>query len=98
MIMKLWSKCLNEWFETENGKLALQEFFGYLLCPHANYKKALVLVGDSSSGKSVICEIARLVVGNEFACSIHPNDMNNPWSLASIKNKKIKYSLGCNYK
>lgn len=87
--MTLWSKCLNEWFETENEKLALQEFFGYLLCPHANYKKALVLVGDSSSGKSVICEIARLIVGHEFTCSIRPEDMNDPWSLSSVKNKKL---------
>ena len=87
--MKLWAKCLNEWFETENEKLALQEFFGYLLCPHANYKKALVLVGNSNSGKSVICEIARLIVGNEFTCSIRPEDMNDPWSLSSIKNKKL---------
>lgn len=85
----LWSKCLSEWFETENEKLALQEFFGYLLCPHANYKKALVLVGDSNSGKSVIYEIARFIVGNEFTCSIRPDEMNDLWSLASIKNKKL---------
>lgn len=87
--MKLWSKCLNEWFETETERLALQEFFGYLLCPHANYKKALVLVGDSNTGKSIVCEIARLVVGNEFTCSIYPDDMNDSWPLASIKNKKL---------
>jgi putative DNA primase/helicase len=87
--MTLWTKCLNEWFETENEKLALQEFFGYLLCPHANYKKALVLVGDSSSGKSVICEIARLIVGNEFTCSISPDEMDDIWSLYPIKNKKL---------
>lgn len=87
--MNLWSKCLNEWFETETEKLLLQEFFGYLLCPHANYKKALVLVGDSSSGKSVICEIARFIIGTEFTCSIYPDDMNDTWSLAVIKNKKL---------
>lgn len=84
--MKLWSKCLNEWFETENERLALQEFFGYLLCPHANYKKALVLVGDSSSGKSLICEIARLIAGDEFTCYIHPEE---PWLFCNFKNKKL---------
>lgn len=87
--MKLWTKYLNEWFETENEKLALQEFFGYILCPHANYKKALVLVGDSNTGKSVICEIARFIVGSEFTCSIPPDEMNDSWSLSSIKNKKL---------
>ena len=87
--MTLWSKCLNEWFETENERLALQEFFGYLLCPHANYKKALVLVGDSSTGKSVICEIARLIIGSEFTCSIYPDDMNDLWSISPIKDKKL---------
>jgi phage/plasmid-associated DNA primase len=85
--MKLWLKCLNEWFETENEKLALQEFFGYLLCPHANYKKALVLVGKSNSGKSVICEIARLLVGSEFTCCIYPEDMNDEYLLGPIKDK-----------
>lgn len=87
--MTLWLKCLNEWFETENEKLALQEFFGYLLCPHANYKKALILVGDSSSGKSVICEIARFIVGSEFTCSIYPDEMNDLWSISPIKDKKL---------
>lgn len=85
----LWSKCLNEWFETENERLTLQEFFGYLLCPHANYKKALVLVGNSSSGKSVVCEIARRVVGNEFTCSIFPEEMDDLWSISPIKDKKL---------
>ena len=87
--MTLWSKCLNEWFETENERLALQEFFGYLLCPHANYKKALVLVGDSSSGKSVICEIARLIVEEKFTSYIHPNDIGDKWLLSYIKDKKL---------
>lgn len=87
--MTLWTKCLNEWFETENERLALQEFFGYLLCPHANYKKALVLVGDSSTGKSVICEIARLIVGSEFTCSIFPEEMGDLWPISPIKDKKL---------
>lgn len=87
--MTLWTKCLNEWFEIENEKLALQEFFGYLLCPHANYKKALVLAGESSSGKSVICEMARLIIGSEFTCSIYPDDMNDLWSISPIKDKKL---------
>lgn len=85
----LWTKCLNEWFETEDKKLAFQEFFGYLLCSHAKYKKALLLLGESNTGKSVPCEIAKHIVGDMATCCIRPEDMDDPQLTAPIKGKKL---------
>lgn len=85
----LWMKCVDEWFETEDKKLAFQEFFGYLLCSHAKYKKALLLLGESNTGKSVPCEIAKHIVGDIATCCIRPEDMDDPQLTAPIKGKKL---------
>lgn len=85
----LWEKCVAEWFETDDKKLAFQEFFGYLLCSHAKYKKALLLLGESNTGKSVPCEIAKTMVGFSATCCIRPEDMDDPQLTAPIKSKKL---------
>lgn len=85
----LWMKCLDDWFETEDKKLAFQEFFGYLLCSHAKYKTAMLLLGESDAGKSVPCEIAKHMVGVEFTCCVKPEDMNDPKLTAPLKEKKL---------
>lgn len=84
-----WLQCLEEWFETEDKRLAFQEFFGYLLCSHAKYKKALLLLGESNTGKSVPCEIAKHMVGSIATCCIRPEDMDDPQLTAPIKGKKL---------
>ena len=86
---ELWLNCLNFWFETEDKKLAFQEFFGYLLCSHVNYKRALLLLGESNTGKSVPCEIAKYMVGSNATCCIRPEDMDDSKKIAPIKSKKL---------
>lgn len=85
----IWKKCIDEWFETDDKKLAFQEFFGYLLCSHATYKQALLLLGESNTGKSVPCEIAKYMVGEAATCCIRPEDMDDPQLTAPIKGKKL---------
>ena len=49
----LWLKTLNEILEGDQEKISLlQEFFGYCLTRETKYEKALLLCGDSRSGKS----------------------------------------------
>ncbi len=84
-----WLKCLDIWFETEDKKLALQEFFGYILCSHVMYKKALLLWGESNTGKSVVCEVAKEMVGRIATCSIQPEKMDDPQLIAELKGKKL---------
>jgi P4 family phage/plasmid primase-like protien len=85
----LWLKCIDEWFETDDKKLALQEFMGYVLCSHVKFKKALLLLGESNSGKSVPCDIMKEIIGSMYTCSIAPDRMDDPKAVAEIKGKKL---------
>lgn len=57
---------------------ALQEFFGYCLMPHARYKKALLLHGETDTGKSIIPGILARLVGRKHVCSVSVEDMDDP--------------------
>lgn len=86
----IWLASLNKWFENnteterEEKKRALQMFFGYLLMPHAKYKKALMLLGPSNTGKSVVQAIATALVGQEVTCSIPLEKMDDARAIAPI--------------
>lgn len=88
---ELWLQCLEDWLPgMPEEHEALQQFFGYILMPHALYKKALILYGDPDTGKSQICNIATaLVGGTKFVCSITPDSMDDPKKLAPIKGKSL---------
>lgn len=69
--------------------LALQEFFGYVLMPHAKFKKALLLYGAPDSGKSQILALLQGMVGRGNYCSISVKDMDDPRKLAPIRGKML---------
>ncbi len=87
----IWLKCLEDWFPGgDEEKRALQQFFGYILCSHAKYKKCLILYGGFDTGKSQICSIAHeLAGGSRFVCGISPDEMDDPKKLAPIKGKTL---------
>lgn len=65
----LWEKSLSEIFKDDQDKIQLiQEFFGYCLNRNVRFKKALVLVGRSGTGKSVIIDTLKYLLG-ESNCS-----------------------------
>lgn len=70
----LWFKVLTDYFGDDEEFLkkvdALQEFFGYCLMQHARYKKALVLYGESDTGKSVVLDMIKRLVGHDNTCSV----------------------------
>lgn len=88
-----WLQCLSDWFggdaDAMDKIVALQQFFGYILLPHARFKKALLCYGPPHTGKSVVTEIIRLLVGNENCCVIPVNLMDKPENLAPIKGKMV---------
>jgi len=88
---ELWEKCLDQWLpDMEEEQDALQQFFGYILMPHARYKKAMILFGPSDTGKSQICDIAIALAGGvENICSISPDVMDDDRKLAPIKGKAL---------
>ena len=82
-----WIQALEEWLPGQDDeKTALQQFLGYILMPRALYKKALLLFGDTDTGKSQVCNIAReLAGGSQYVCGILPSEMSDPRARASIK-------------
>lgn len=73
--------------------MAAQEFFGYILMPHARYKKCLILYGEPDTGKSQLLAIARELVGADNCSAIGVKDMGDSRKLAPIKGKFLN-SLG----
>ncbi len=95
----LWERCLTDYFGSdEDGKqkiAALQEFFGYVLLPHARYKKALMLYSYSGdTGKSTIKEMLEYLVGAFGACHIGLDTMGDRFALAPIVGKRLNSVSG----
>lgn len=85
-----WERCLDQWFGDDEAKRkCLQQFFGYVLMPHAKWKKALILYGESNTGKSVVGRVLRDLVGQDKTCGIPIDDMGDPKGLAPIKGKQL---------
>jgi P4 family phage/plasmid primase-like protien len=86
-------RCLETYFGKDVDKdlkiSALQEFFGYCLMPHARYKKALLCVGESDCGKSMIPLIIRMLVGGANTCSVSVEDMDDPRRRAPLLGKLV---------
>ncbi len=87
-----WLAALDQWFPPDKDggrRAALQEFFGYVCLAHARYKRALVLYGDTNTGKSVPVMLAKALVGSEFTCQLSVVDMDDPQRRAVIKGKAL---------
>lgn len=89
----VWLQCLVDWFgeDDSGGELigALQEFMGYVCLSHAKWKKALVLKGESDTGKSQIVFVLERLVGSEFTCQLSVDLMDDPEKRSVIKGKSL---------
>jgi putative DNA primase/helicase len=89
----VWQECLDTYFgadpDSEAKKNAMQEFFGYCLMPHATYKKALLCKGESDSGKSTIPYLLRILVGQQNACAVGVEDMDDSRKRAPLRGKLV---------
>ena len=90
-------KAMEDWFGEPGGQSvvlddradALIDFFGYIALPHAKFKRALVLFGESDTGKSQPLKIARRLVGEKFCCALGVDQMDDPQMCAMIKHKRL---------
>jgi putative DNA primase/helicase len=77
-----WESALRRYFgadaDCEAKIAAMQEFFGYCLMPHARYKKAMLLHGESNTGKSMIPAVLSRLFGRKYVCSVSVDDMDDP--------------------
>lgn len=76
-----WEEALWKYFGEDDDKAqkvtALRQFFGYVLLPHARYKKALILYGDSDTGKSQVAKLLQELVGRENCCGVSVENMDD---------------------
>lgn len=86
----LWIKTLEEILEESQEKInILQEFFGYCLTKDTKQHKALLLLGESRSGKSTILQTLRAVVGIENCSSVPLKYISNPQYTPLLINKLV---------
>ena len=87
---ELWIKSLNEIMENNQAKInILQEFFGYCLTREVKHHKALLLLGESRSGKSTILQTLRNVIGSTNCASVPLKYISNPQYTAMLINKLV---------
>jgi len=86
----LWTKTLLEIFDNDNDKvLILQEFFGYCLTRDTRKEKALLLLGESRTGKSTILHVLRELVGRNNCSSVPLKFISNPQYTPMLINKMV---------
>lgn len=89
----IWRQCLWDYFGEDADRnikmLALQQFFGYVLLPHAKYKKALILLGEGDSGKTEPLKLLENLVGSDNTCSVGVEDMDDPRARVPIVGKML---------
>lgn len=87
---ELWIKTLMEIFENNSNKIdVLQEFFGYCLTRDTSQIKALLLIGDSKSGKSTILHVLRHMIGFKNCSSVPMKFISNPQYTPLLINKLV---------
>jgi P4 family phage/plasmid primase-like protien len=87
-----WRECLESWMqgdESEEKKLLLQQFAGYLLSSSMEYSKALFLVGDGGNGKSTFADTIGMVLGNVATSRIDLEDLYSTFGLAGLIGKRL---------
>lgn len=91
----LWLKTLNEIFEISSNPQnqqkidLLQEFFGYCLVPDMEQKKALLLLGETDTGKSTILFILKDLLGEANCSSVPLQYLSNPQYTPLLINKMV---------
>jgi len=89
----VWEQALIDWFgeDEAGGELiaALQEFAGYVCMSHAKYKKALVLKGESDTGKSQVLYVFEQLAGEGNSCQLSVEHMDDLERRAVIKGKTL---------
>jgi putative DNA primase/helicase len=86
----LWINTLDGIFEGDKNKIdVLQEYFGYCLTRDVTREKALLLLGESRSGKSTILDTINHLLGEENISSVALEYLSNPQYTPMLINKMV---------
>lgn len=97
-----WDASLESWMkgpESEEKKLVLQQFAGYLLTSSMVHAKALFLVGDGGNGKSTFADTLSMVIGEQGTSRIDLEDLYSMFGLKGLIGKRLNIveEVGGNY-
>ncbi len=67
----------------------LLQFLGYILSPLICAKKALVLLGQPNSGKSLILHLIEFILGNDFISNISLENLGQRFKTAVLSTKLL---------
>lgn len=86
----LWIKSLNEILEGNQEKIdTLQEFFGYCLTSRMQLKKALLMLGESDTGKSTVLFVFKAMIGKINYSTVPLKNMGHPQYTPMMINKLV---------
>lgn len=87
---ELWVKTLKDIFEDDQEKIELlQEFFGNCLTRNTTLEKALLLLGESRSGKSTILNTLQYMVGDANCSHVPLMHLENPQYTSMMLQKLV---------
>lgn len=81
--------CKTSLQENEQKIELLLQFIGYILSPLICAKKALVLLGEPNSGKSLILHLIEFIMGSEFISNISLENLNKRFKTAVLSTKLL---------
>lgn len=70
----------------------LQEFFGYCLTTSTKYENAFILIGEGSTGKSVLIDTLKELIGKQNYSCVPLSQLSDDKSVAQLKDKLLNYS------
>lgn len=78
------------WFDEDIQAVdAFQEFAGYVLLPHARFKKALLLFGPGDTGKSQAVDVLQSLVGPALTCQLSIENMDDVKLRSVLVGKRL---------
>lgn len=87
---ELWIKTLNEILENDKDKIdLLQQFMGYCLTRDTRMEKALLLLGESRSGKSTILNTLQYMIGTDNCSHVPLMNLDNPQYTSMMIGKLV---------
>ena len=82
-------KMIERAFDTEADRRLFLETFAYLISGIYSAKKAIVYVGESNTGKSVILRLLISLIGEEFVSNVPLEKLSDRFAIHTIYGKKL---------
>jgi putative DNA primase/helicase len=85
----LWLEFLSEVLATEEERLTLQEFFGYIFFDGYPIHKALMMLGSGRNGKGTVMRVMAALVGSENCASLSIQQLEERFLASSLWGKMV---------